>query len=116
MTQRFLILSIGICLLLQLGSTNSTANAQAFANPNEQEVIAATNVLIQTNSMPTGIPKSLVADAQAIAIVPNMVSGAFVIGLQHGSGVLMMRGPQGAWQPPRMIQITGGSIGYQVGV
>jgi hypothetical protein len=56
------------------------------------------------------------AEAQGIAIVPNMVRGAFVIGLQHGRGVLLTRGPQGAWQPPRMIQITGGSIGYQLGV
>jgi hypothetical protein len=45
-----------------------------------------------------------------------MVRGAFVVGLQHGRGVLMLRGPGGAWQPPRMIQITGGSLGYQIGV
>ena len=45
-----------------------------------------------------------------------MVRGAFVIGVQHGRGVLLTRGPGGAWQPPRMIQITGGSVGYQIGV
>ena len=27
-----------------------------------------------------------------------------------------MRDAQGAWQPPRFIQITGGSVGYQIGV
>ena len=32
------------------------------------------------------------------------------------AGVLVMRDAQGTWQPPRMIQITGGSIGYQIGV
>ena len=45
-----------------------------------------------------------------------MVRGAFVIGLQHGRGVLLLRDPQRGWQPPRMVQINGGSIGYQIGV
>src|SRR5262245_24957510 len=116
MSSRFLVLNAILCALLQMVSSISRAQAPTFVNPAEQEVVAATNVLIQTNSMPTGIPKSLMSEAQAIAIVPNMVRGAFVIGLQHGRGVLVTRGPQGAWQPPRMIQIAGGSLGYQVGV
>jgi hypothetical protein len=58
----------------------------------------------------------LLADAQGVAIVPNMVRGAFVIGLQHGRGVLLVRDEQKAWSAPRMIQITGGSLGWQAGV
>jgi lipid-binding SYLF domain-containing protein len=45
-----------------------------------------------------------------------MVRGAFVVGVQHGRGVLLVRDASGAWQPPRFIVITGGSIGYQIGV
>jgi hypothetical protein len=45
-----------------------------------------------------------------------MVRGAFVVGVQRGRGVLVVRGPDGAWQAPRMIELTGGSLGYQVGV
>jgi hypothetical protein len=55
-------------------------------------------------------------NAQGVVIVPSMVRGAFVVGVQHGRGVLVMRDAQGAWQPPRMVQITGGSFGYQIGV
>ena len=66
--------------------------------------------------MPSGLPQSMLPTAQGIVIVPNMVRGAFVIGAQFGRGVLLMRGPGGAWQPPRMITITGGSLGYQIGV
>jgi lipid-binding SYLF domain-containing protein len=62
------------------------------------------------------IPRSLLAEAQAVAIVPSMVRGAFVFGVQHGRGVLVLRDATGSWQPPRFIQITGGSIGYQIGV
>jgi hypothetical protein len=45
-----------------------------------------------------------------------MIRGAFVVGVQHGRGVILIRDAQRNWQPPRMIQINGGSIGYQIGV
>jgi SH3 domain-containing YSC84-like protein 1 len=86
-------------------------------SPAEPIVIDATNVIAQSATMPGGgIPRSLIADAHAVAIIPNMVRGAFVVGVQHGRGVLLLRDAQRNWQPPRMIQINGGSIGYQIGV
>jgi SH3 domain-containing YSC84-like protein 1 len=94
------------------------AEAQLFSpplNPN-QIVVDSTNVLAQSVAMPSGLPQSMLPTAQGIVIVPNMVRGAFVIGAQFGRGVLLTRGPGGAWQPPRMITITGGSVGYQIGV
>jgi lipid-binding SYLF domain-containing protein len=106
----------GTLIVVACANQRAAAQNPAPARPADQLVIAATNVLAQTNMMPSGIPQSLMAEAQAIAIVPNMVRGAFVIGLQHGRGILVTRSPQGAWQPPRMIQITGGSLGYQIGV
>jgi lipid-binding SYLF domain-containing protein len=66
--------------------------------------------------MPSGLPQKMLVDAQGVAVVPNMVRGAFVVGVQRGRGVLLVRGPDGAWQAPRMIEIAGGSFGYQVGV
>lgn len=77
----------------------------------------ATTVFAQAMVMPgNGIPRNLLAEAQAVAIIPGMVRGAFVVGLQHGRGVLITRGGQGAWQAPRLIRISGGSFGYQIGV
>jgi lipid-binding SYLF domain-containing protein len=84
-------------------------------NPN-QIVVDATNVLSQSVAMPSGLPQSMLPTAQGIVIVPNMVRGAFVIGGQFGQGVLLTRGPGGAWQAPRMVNITGASVGYQIGV
>lgn len=98
--------------------TGSLARAQLLGRPASAEQIVndATNVITQSAGSPTGIPQQLIRDAQAIAIVPNMVRGAFIVGMQHGRGVLMLRAPNGAWQAPRMIQMTGGSVGYQIGV
>lgn len=82
----------------------------------QQIVINATNVLSETMNMPGGIPQSLLASAHAIAIIPNTLNGAFIFGVQHGRGVLVIRDGTGTWQAPRMIQITGGSFGYQIGI
>lgn len=108
---RYLLLTVALL------ATN-LAQAQLLGPPtsSNQIVVDATNVLAQSVAMPSGLPQSMLQGAQGVAIVPNMVRGAFVIGVQHGRGVLITRGPGGAWQAPRMIQITGGSVGYQIGV
>lgn len=97
----------------------ATAHAQVILqqNPSDVTVINATNTFAQAMVMPQNeIPRSLLAEAQGVVIVPSMVRGAFVVGVQHGRGVLVVRDANGTWQPPRFIQITGGSIGYQIGV
>jgi lipid-binding SYLF domain-containing protein len=93
------------------------AQIVATQNPTEITVLDATTVFAQAMAgQDTQIPRSVLANAQGIAIVPGMVRGAFVVGLQYGKGVLVTRDPTGNWQTPRMIQMAGGSFGYQIGV
>jgi lipid-binding SYLF domain-containing protein len=109
---------LGLCMV-SCASATSTLRAQfaAVQNPSEATVIYATNVFAQAMMMQDNqIPRSILANAQAIAIVPSMVRGAFVVGLQYGHGVLVIRDANGAWQAPRMIEVAGGSFGYQIGV
>jgi lipid-binding SYLF domain-containing protein len=108
-----------VALVFVSVSVQPSAQGQVFVHPSPAEVTAinANTVFAQAMVMPQNeIPRSLLAEAQAIAIVPSMIRGAFVIGVQHGRGVLVARDATGTWQPPRMIRITGGSIGYQIGV
>jgi lipid-binding SYLF domain-containing protein len=102
--------------LLFVAATEAQAQLLGPPTSSNQIVVDSTNVLSQSVAMPSGLPQSMLANAQGVAIVPNMVRGAFVIGVQHGRGVLVTRGPNGDWQAPRMITITGGSVGYQIGV
>jgi lipid-binding SYLF domain-containing protein len=107
------------CVLALLVTSAGRAAGQVFVQPSpaEMTVVNSTNVFAQAMVMPgNSIPRNLLAEAHAIAIVPSMVRGAFVVGVQHGRGVLVTRDAQRTWQPPRMIQITGGSVGYQIGV
>jgi lipid-binding SYLF domain-containing protein len=116
MTQRFLYCLTILCLAA-MSRTVTHAQFMAVQNPTDAMVNEATLVFSQALQMQQNeIPRNLLANAQAIAIIPGMVKGAFVFGVQHGKGVLVYRDPSGAWQAPRMIDITGGSVGYQIGI
>ena len=103
-------------VLLTFGST-LFAQYAVVQNPTERTVVDATTVFAQAMQMPQNeIPRGLLAGAQAIAIIPDMMKGAFVFGGQYGRGTLIIRDANGAWQAPRMITIAGASVGYQIGI
>jgi lipid-binding SYLF domain-containing protein len=62
------------------------------------------------------IPPSMLSTAQGVAIFPNMVKGGFILGVNYGKGVLMVRRSDGTWSPPAMVTMGGGSLGFQAGV
>jgi lipid-binding SYLF domain-containing protein len=106
-------------ILLAIAAFAPPTRAQFFAaqNPSEATVIEAINAFnAAMATRDSQIPQNILAGAQGIAIIPNMFRGAFVVGLQHGRGVLLTRAPNGQWQAPRFIEIAGGSFGYQIGV
>jgi len=77
----------------------------------------STGVLEEIMASPEkGIPASLLANAQGIAIVPNVVKGGLGIGIRFGRGILLVRDETGKWRPPSFISLTGGSFGWQIGV
>jgi lipid-binding SYLF domain-containing protein len=74
-------------------------------------------VLEQIMSIPeTGIPPALMKNASGIAIIPGVIKAGFILGGRYGRGILVIRDKDGNWSDPVFISITGGSIGWQVGV
>ncbi|HEU4617023.1 MAG TPA: lipid-binding SYLF domain-containing protein [Gammaproteobacteria bacterium] len=61
------------------------------------------------------IPADLLARAQGIAVIPNVIRGGFILGGRRGRGVLAVRLENGQWSNPALITLTGGSIGWQFG-
>jgi lipid-binding SYLF domain-containing protein len=61
------------------------------------------------------IPEFLLQDAVGIAIIPDVVKLGFIIGGEHGKGVLLLKSQDGSWSNPIFITLSGGSIGWQVG-
>lgn len=99
--------------MLALATFASAGHAQ---NALDQRVEAATEVLQQMNRMPeSAIPPQLLNRAYAVAVIPNVVKGAFFIGGSHGEGILVVRRPDGSWSNPSFIRLSQGSFGFQFG-
>lgn len=62
-----------------------------------------------------GVPEALLADCRCIAVLPQVIKGAFVYGGRSGTGVMSCRDTSGKWSPVSFVRITGGSWGLQFG-
>jgi lipid-binding SYLF domain-containing protein len=96
----------------------ATAVPAALAGQVEDERAAdASRVLSEILRIPEDrIPDKLLAEAQAIAVIPNVVKAGFVVGGRRGRGLIAIRGSDGTWSNPSFITLTGGSVGFQAGV
>ena len=87
----------------------------AFADENGV-LIKAVNALDRFMAIPEErIPPKLLAKAAAVAIIPNLVRGGFIIGARYGRGVLLVRNGK-SWSDPLFIRMYGGSLGWQIGL
>ena len=60
------------------------------------------------------IPRSLLGNAEGIAVFPGTVRAGFIFGGMRGRGILSARTESG-WSPPAFLTLTGGSFGLQIG-
>lgn len=101
-------------LSIFLAAISSPANAD---NAGLVKIDDAVEVLDQTVSIPeSGIPPVLLGNAEGIAIIPGVIKAGFILGGRYGKGILVIREKDGSWSNPVFITITGGSIGWQIGV
>ena len=111
-TLRHLIALLGFLL------PTLSLSANTFSQARPEEVIAQSSQLLQeTMAQPLSkVPQAMIENASGVAIIPNVVKGSFIVGARHGKGVLFVREPNGTWHAPVFISLTGGNIGWQVGV
>jgi lipid-binding SYLF domain-containing protein len=62
------------------------------------------------------IPRDLLRDARAIAVIPDMVKAGFIFGGRRGEGLISVKSADGTWSNPSFITMTGGCVGFQIGV
>jgi len=95
-----------------------TPTAMTYAQVREQELVKEAGIVLsEVMKVPEkGIPQSLLSQAQAIMIFPDVVKAGFIVGVKHGRGVVLTRNAEGLWGYPVPLTITGGSIGGQIGV
>jgi lipid-binding SYLF domain-containing protein len=82
-----------------------------------ERALSASNVINELMNTPESkIPKELVEHAHAIAVVPNIVKGAFGVGGSFGKGIISQRLNDRTWGTPSFIDLSSGSFGFQIGV
>jgi len=116
-TSRLLVMSVVACLII--GTPAFTAAQTAKDTKDEVEVVQKSiDVLRELTKVPEeGIPQALLERAEAIVVIPSLVKGGFIIGAKHGKGVMSVRDRStNSWSPPAFLKMTGGSIGWQIGV
>ena len=103
---------------LALVATLLLATGTAFAGaPEENRARDAVSVLDKIMRIPEqSVPQSMLDDAYAIAVIPDVVKAGFVVGGRFGRGLVSVRTANGTWSNPSFITIAGGSFGFQAGV
>jgi lipid-binding SYLF domain-containing protein len=82
----------------------------------DARLVTATQVLDQLRSTPDqNVPTWLLDRAYGVAVIPDVIKGAFIFGGRHGSGVMVARDKAGRFSNPVFVSLTGGSVGWQIG-
>jgi lipid-binding SYLF domain-containing protein len=115
------IFVVVLCALVFLSPSSLSAQDKkddnAAASDQRERAMKAAEVLTEVMGIAEqGIPDELMEHSVAVAVIPNVIKGALGIGGQHGKGLVSHRGPDGRWSAPSYIDLSGGSIGLQLGV
>ncbi|MGH8231152.1 MAG: lipid-binding SYLF domain-containing protein [Steroidobacteraceae bacterium] len=95
----------------------TTALAQGREQTREDaRLITATQVLDELLQTPDQrVPDWLMQRAYGVAVIPEVIKGAFVFGGRYGKGAMSVRDAAGHFGNPIFISLAGGSVGWQVG-
>ena len=97
-------------LLLAPGVARAQAEQQALV---DRATLAAQEML---NDFTGKDAQSVLRQARAVMICPQILRAGFLLGGQGGSCVLVARDGAGSWSAPAFYGLGGGSIGFQAGI
>jgi len=92
--------------------------AQKIDDKISDRLYESSKVLGELLNAPDGdAPKYVLERAECVAIIPAVKKAAFGFGGQYGRGVVSCKKNKGkgAWGPPSMFGLSGGSFGLQLG-
>jgi lipid-binding SYLF domain-containing protein len=93
----------------------TSAFAQLKKHDIEKLNDAATVLTEIRNAPDKGIPDSIWNKAHCVVVIPSLKKAGFIVGGEHGSGVMSCRRAN-TWGPPVFMELTKGSAGLQAGV
>jgi SH3 domain-containing YSC84-like protein 1 len=108
---------VKLIMTTTLAVSVALASAQAADDEPAKRLDEAAAVFSEIMATPDkGIPQDLLEKAHCIVIVPELKTGAFIVGGKYGKGYVSCRNKSGAgWSAPGTVRIEGGSVGFQIG-
>ncbi len=108
------VVSCGLATTAWGQTSPSAANAS-----DEAKLISDSTQVLQelTRGADRQIPEHLLARAEAVVVIPSLIKGGFIVGAKHGKGIIStFDRATNTWSNPGFVNMTGGSIGWQIGV
>ncbi len=103
-------------LLLVLSALLLPTGMALAQSREDSRLVTATQVLEELRATPDQhVPTWLLDRAYGVAVIPDVLKGAFIFGGRHGNGVVVSRDEAGRYSNPVFISLTGGSVGWQIG-
>ena len=108
-------LSCRALALLLFFAPSTRLGAQSDEADRVKEAAVVLNEIMKASD--SEIPTSVLGKAEGLAIFPGTVRGGFIIGAERGRGIISARDEKTRmWSNPAFLTITGGSLGFQIGV
>ena len=102
-------------IVLTLVLAGASAAAAAPSKDEARRIRDAASVIRELRSAPdSGIPESIWDRARCVAVMPDVKKAAFVVGGEHGTGVVSCR-TSGGWSAPVFLNLEKASFGAQIG-
>ena len=102
--------AIGVAGLMFTGCTTTSPKSSATATEQRQSLNSAADATLGKLYQASPQSKELVARAKGVLVFPDVLSGSFIIGAEHGKGVLRVGGANAGY-----YSTTAGSVGFQAG-
>lgn len=106
----FAAMAAAVSLTACTTTTPVGTNPNASAAEQRQSLNAAADATLQRLYEQAPQSRSVIQQAHAVLIFPEVLSGAFILGFEHGEGVLRVRGKEEG-----VYTSTGASVGFQAG-
>ena len=108
------VYAIVLCAVMAISGMASASPAKKAAEQGKK-IADATVVYHELVTSPDrSVPKELLENCKCIAVLPGVLKAAVGYGARHGSGVMACRTANG-WSAPAFVNISGGSVGLQLG-
>lgn len=108
--------ALGLIIGLSVGPATASLADTPVLPDLEKRVAAANEVLQDFNRIPEqAIPTQLLDRAYAVAVVPNVIKGGFIVSGSLGRGVLVVRRSDGRWSNPAFVTLSNLGVGFQAG-